>query len=209
MERNTLPGNHPLVAVYIKLWCKIVNCAVVGFYRWSLMFRRHHFDVLQQVGWFTYSHHFICCPGICIKENTYRGRISFWFARIKIDFKVSIITHFNGEIDSHIWMLRESLRESILAEFLALTYLSYLIPLSAPAILKNCELELMIQKNKIIVSPFHNPLAMLHALALLIAHMGQGLVTRIHWDKHLLANQQCAHLLLRLRLSRWLCAWTV
>ena len=43
-----------------------------------------------------------------------RGRISFRFARIKIDFKVSIITHFNGEIDSHIWMLRESLRESIL-----------------------------------------------------------------------------------------------
>ena len=43
-----------------------------------------------------------------------RGRILFQFARIKIDFKVSIITHFNGEIDSHIWMLRESLRESIL-----------------------------------------------------------------------------------------------
>ena len=43
-----------------------------------------------------------------------RDRISFRFARIKFDFKVSIITHFNGEIDSHIWMLRESLRESIL-----------------------------------------------------------------------------------------------
>ena len=47
-------------------------------------------------------------------DTLYRGRISFRFARIKIYFKISIITHFNGEIDSHIWMLRESLRESIL-----------------------------------------------------------------------------------------------
>ena len=42
---------------------------------------------------------------VCVKHLTvsvYRGRISFRFARIKIDFKVSVITHFNGEIDSHI-----------------------------------------------------------------------------------------------------------
>ena len=39
---------------------------------------------------------------IGLNWECYRGRISFRFARIKIDFKVSIITHFNGEIDSHI-----------------------------------------------------------------------------------------------------------
>ena len=59
----------------------------------------------------------LCCDYSTLWEALHvniRGRISFRFARIKIDFKVSIITHFNGEIDSHIWMLRESLRESIL-----------------------------------------------------------------------------------------------
>ena len=61
--------------------------------------------------------------GVNLKKNSItttclgRGRISFWFTQIKILCNsCTCIYNINSmrEIDSHVWMLRESLQESIL-----------------------------------------------------------------------------------------------